>query len=248
MGHPLIHVGYAYEISSRTVAIEALGLAACFYDDLHKYIDDPSYTRPPSFKSKDPLEILQMLEKDERFDNLLSEPGEENIAILQEKHQDLIAEYWNAWDVSYQPEAQFEASQRAATALVVATHSPEKNYDFFLLHLLTTSHAVRILLPIVPPKFQVPLVRQWWLFTILGYTGQLRPHIDLSRIEDFPLGGQGWSFVDKMALTSSHAQDAHYVKGLRAMKNAAQTWGDKDEYYVKAAVKLAGEFSGWGYT
>jgi hypothetical protein len=26
LGHPLIHLGYAYELSSRTVAIEALGL------------------------------------------------------------------------------------------------------------------------------------------------------------------------------------------------------------------------------
>ncbi|TKA71499.1 hypothetical protein B0A55_06482, partial [Friedmanniomyces simplex] len=46
LGHPLIHLGYAQELSSRTVAIESLALAACFYNDWHVYLDDPKYTKP----------------------------------------------------------------------------------------------------------------------------------------------------------------------------------------------------------
>ena len=34
--------------------------------------------------------------------------------------------------------------------------------------------------------------------------------------------------------------------GLRAMKNAAETWGDDDQFYLKAALKLGTEFTGWG--
>jgi len=30
------------------------------------------------------------------------------------------------------------------------------------------------------------------------------------------------------------------------MENAADTWGDKSGYYLKAAVKFADEFNGWG--
>ena len=30
------------------------------------------------------------------------------------------------------------------------------------------------------------------------------------------------------------------------MKEAANTWGDGDEFYLKAAVKFAEEFDGWG--
>ena len=40
VAHPLIHLGYAYELQSKTVAIEALSLGACFYSSLHKYIDE----------------------------------------------------------------------------------------------------------------------------------------------------------------------------------------------------------------
>jgi hypothetical protein len=30
------------------------------------------------------------------------------------------------------------------------------------------------------------------------------------------------------------------------MQEAAKTWGDEDEYFLKAAVKLSEEFNGWG--
>lgn len=76
-----------------------------------------------------------------------------------------MLEHWNAWQVE-DPRAQFEESQKAAVALLVGTPRPggrEGKYDFFIVHLLTSSHAVRILLPLIPAKFQVPLVRQWWL-------------------------------------------------------------------------------------
>ncbi|KAI9662138.1 MAG: hypothetical protein M1831_002834 [Alyxoria varia] len=245
LAHPLIHLGYAHELSSRDVGLEALALTACFYNDLHKYLDDPSYTRPPTFKSKNLLEILAKVRSDDRFDGLFVQKGEENIDTVLEQREDALIDYWNAWDLGSNPKAQFEDSQRAATALVVATHDSLKRYDFFLMHLLTSSHAVRILLPIVPPKFQIPLVRQWWLFTLLAYTGQMRPKIETSLIEEYPLNGKNWKDVDQMALTSEHAQDAHYVKGLRSMKEAAATWGDKDDYFLKAAVKFGVEFDSW---
>lgn len=30
------------------------------------------------------------------------------------------------------------------------------------------------------------------------------------------------------------------------MKEAAHTWGDKENFYLKAAVKFADEFDSWG--
>ena len=212
----MIHLGYAHELSSRDVGIEALSLTACFYNDLHKYLDDPSYTRTPSFKSKNLLEILSKVRTDDRFDGLFSQRDTGNVDIVLEKREDALVDYWNAWDLGADPKAQFEDSQSVATALIVATHDSLKRYDFFLMHLLTSSHAVRILLPTVPPKFQIPLVRQWWLFTLLAYTGQMRPKIETSLIEDYPLDGKNWKDTDHLALTSEHAQDAHYVKGICA--------------------------------
>lgn len=248
VGHPLIHLGYAYEISSREVAMEALGLSTTCYNFLHKYIDDPSYSKAPSSPSSysgtsSPIEILHRLRDDKRFDT-----GSDSIDSIFENHEAAILEHWNAWQLP-NPRKQFEDSQYAAVALLTGTHGKDgrKDYDFFLVHILTTSHAIRILLPFLPAKFHVSMVRQWWLLTLAVYVMQQRQKIVVQSICDHDSKGRGWDWVDKQALEGKWALDAHFVKGLRAMKVAAETWGDGKEYYLKAAVKMVDEFEGWGF-
>ena len=246
VGHPLIHLGYAYELSSRELAMEALAMAATSYNHLHKYLDDPSYTKPSPKPSKSPLELLCRVQKDNRFEAVFSNPSSENLGLLFQNHEDLMLEYWNSWHIE-SPTEDFKASQMAAAALLVASRKPDgAPYDFFLVHVLTTSHAVRILLPLLPAKYHVPLVRQWWLLTLSVYIAQLRPEITLSSVTDYDLQARDWNWANKQAIESRHALDAHYVKGLRAMRTAAQTWGDDDQFYLKAAVRFGHEFDGWG--
>lgn len=183
---------------------------------------------------------------DQRFEGLFEQQGENNIELLFKRNEDAVLDHWNAWSIT-DPKEQFIESQKAATALLVATHrSGDTKFDFFLVHLLTTSHAVRILLPLLPARFQVALVRQWLLFTITVYVAQLRLPIKLGRIEGYHLEGKDWAFVEDRAINSKHATDAHFVKAIRAMKVAAETWGDNEKYYLKAAVKFAVEFDSWG--
>ncbi len=245
MGHPLIHLGYAYELSSRELAMEALGLATTSYNFLHEYLDDPSYSKLSTYSNSSPFEILQCVAGDKRFDKLFDHRGSSNLEPLFKDHEALVLEYWNSWRLP-NPKKQFEDSQHAAAALLVATHEPGSKYDFFQVHLLTTSHAVRILLPLIPAKFHVALVRQWWLLTLAVYIVQFRPEIKLNIITGYDPKGRGWEWVDKQAVEGKWALDAHYVKGLRAMKEAAQTWGDEERYFVKAAVRFGEEFDGWG--
>ena len=227
--------------------MEALGLATTSYNFLHKYLDDPSYTKPSTYSTSSPLEILQKISEDQRFDDLFDHQGADNIGSLFEKHEKAVLEHWNAWHLS-NPKKQFEDSQYAAAALLVATHEArsDKSYDFFLVHLLTTSHAVRILLPLIPAQFHISLVRQWWLITLAVYIAQLRPKILMESITNYVTDGREWTWVDKQAVESKWGMDAHFVKGLRAMKVAAETWGDGDRFYLKAACKFGDEFDGWG--
>jgi hypothetical protein len=178
---------------------------------------------------------------------------------LFQNHENLVLEHWNAWKID-DPKKQFQDSQEAAVALLVRTVLPGTHaYDFFMVHLLTSSHAVRILLPLTPKKFHVSLVRQWWLLTIAVYVCQLRPKID-DEIEVKP--DKGWKYVESKAVSGPWATDAHYVKGgypqirliflvltcsiaIRAMKEAAFTWGDVHERYLSAAVRFADDFDGW---
>ncbi|KAL8684628.1 MAG: hypothetical protein Q9224_006224 [Gallowayella concinna] len=117
LGHPLIHLGYAYELSSRELAMEALGMVSVSYNHMHKYLDDPAYTKPSTNPSKSPLELLCRLQKDHRFNSLFADPGSLNIETVFANHQDLLLEYWNAWQISH-PTEDFRASQIAATALL----------------------------------------------------------------------------------------------------------------------------------
>ncbi|KAL9099644.1 MAG: hypothetical protein Q9163_004885 [Psora crenata] len=253
LGHPLIHLGYAYELDDRELAMEALGLATTSYDFMHKYLDDPAYSKPPfacsRYSTTSPLEVLNRVRKDERFGDLGDYMGAGSIDALFKNHEGAILEHWNSWQLP-NPKKQFQDSQYAAVAVLVGSHGNDgsKEYDFFLVHLLTTSHAVRILLPLIPPKLHLTLVKQWWLLTIAVYVAQNRPEIDTGRFCNVETQLRGWDWVTKEAIEGKWALDAHFVKALRAMKVTAVTWGESNggEYYLKAAVKMCEEFNGWG--
>ncbi len=273
LGHPLIHLGYAYELNSREVAMEALGLAATNYNIMHKYLDDPKYSEQKETKVEqtgDPLDILARMHDDKRLDRLFSEPGYSNLEVLFSKHESIVLEYWNAWKIT-EPKKQFEQTQLAAVALLISaaqqtssssscspedhpapesqtSHHHQRKYDFFLVHVLTTSHSIRILLPHLPPKYHIPILRQWFLFTVAFYLCQLRPRIDIqSDILDYDIQDKDWEWVVQQALQGEHALDAHFVKGVRAIKVGADTWGDGEErFHLKAAVRFATDFAGWG--
>ncbi|KAL7627418.1 hypothetical protein AAE478_001611 [Parahypoxylon ruwenzoriense] len=247
LGHPLIHLAYAYEVDSREVAMEALGMAATQYNFLHKYIDDPSYAKPSPIKPATPTELLVKLSNDSRLDGSFRESGPDNIVPLFQKHEDIVMEYWNAW-VLDDPAKQFELSQEAAVALLVATvPRGAHSYNFFMCHILTASHAVRILLPFIPPEFRINLVRQWWLFAITVYIVELRPKIDPDYIQPGDVAGKQWNYVEDKAINGPYATDAHFVKCVRAIKEAARTWGDVHERYLGAAVRFADDFNGWAF-
>lgn len=225
--------------------MEALGLAATNYNFLHKYLEDPIYKKPSTYSTTSPLEILQRVRNDKRLDGLFEHKGSANIEPLLEHHEAVVLEHFNAWQIS-DPEKQFKDSQHAAAAVLVATYEAGGNaYDFFLMHTLSTSHAVRILLPLIPDEFHIPLVRQWWLLTLVVYIAQFRPNIDLEYVANYDLKGKDWEWVDKKAIESEWGSDAHYVKALRALKEAAKTWGDEEKFYLKAAARFAIEFASW---
>ncbi|KAM0446647.1 hypothetical protein ACHAPV_003071 [Trichoderma viride] len=243
LGHPIIHLGYAYEMDSKEIAMEALALVSVKYDFLHGYLDDSSYTRPSPLKSRAPLDLLIQLSKDDRFSK-----GEVQVGDMQKylkDHESAFLEYWNGWDIDDDPKKQFELSQEAAVALLVATVQPGTHaYNFFILHLLTTSHAVRVLLPFIPPQHHVTLVKAWWLFVLAVFSIKGRPLPDYDNIET-DLKGKNWKYVEDKGLNSPWSKDAHYIKAVRAIRDAARTWGDVHDRYLQAAVTFVDNFHGW---
>ena len=245
VGHPLIHLGYAFEMDNCEIAMEALGMYASEYCYYHKYSDDPSYTKPAPNPTSSIRELIDRLASDKRFDGLFDQPGGGNLHAIFNTHEALTLEYWNSWTIT-DPHKQFEESQEVAMQLLTHTLSKTHGYGFFLCHILTTSHAIRILLPYIPPKFQMTVVRQWWLLTVAVYIAQLRPAINEDAVKVLAEGSdKTWKYLEHKAITGDHRTDAHYVKAIRAMKEAASTWGDADRKYLSAAVGFADGFHGW---
>ncbi|PKS06530.1 hypothetical protein jhhlp_007278, partial [Lomentospora prolificans] len=249
LGHPLIHLGYAYEINSKELAIEALAMSSVQFSYFHKYLDNPRYTKPSSFSTYSLAELLEQVRGDDRFSNLFPKRQLGNIDLLFEKHEDLVLEYWNAWEIR-DPEKQLEECQETAVSLLVATVAPgTHSYNYLLVHVLTTSHAVRVLLPLIPARFHTILVRGWVLYTLSIFIALLRPQIDPDYVDPSSiLKGRHWTYVEQQALTSPWSADAHFVEAIRAIRTVAQTWGDVHERYLAAAVRFVDDFHGWTFT
>ncbi|KAK5946813.1 hypothetical protein PMZ80_000957 [Knufia obscura] len=258
LGHPLIHLGYAYELSSREVGMEALGLVATCYDPkLAALLEANSSTIPnnstantSTYSTSNLFEVFARVQSDKRLDSHFTKLGNDNLSRLLSDSSltKILVEHFNAWKIP-DPKAAFEQSQRLATTLLIST-SPEKpiyghGYDFFLLHVLTTSHAVRIILPFLPAEHHIVLLREWLLITLALYIAQLRPTVSVQQVKDYDLNGKTWNDLFMLALEGEHKFDEHYVKGIRAMKAAAVVWGDKDQFFEKAAGKFALEFEEW---
>ena len=255
LGHPLIHLGYAYELASREVGMEALGLVATCYDPklaalLEANITSTSNGSEHTQPTEDIFQVFAQTKADKRFDTDFSKLGDNNLSrLLSDKNLILMMlEHFNSWKI-VDPKHAFEQSQRFATALLIST-SPNApisghGYDFFLLHILTTSHAIRIIIPFIQAEYHITLLKEWFLITLSLYIAQLRPTVTAQQVKDFDLNGRKWDDAVKLALESEHKYDEHYVKGVRAMKEAAALWGDDDKFFEKAAVKFATEFEEW---
>ncbi|RDA95973.1 hypothetical protein CP533_5851 [Ophiocordyceps camponoti-saundersi (nom. inval.)] len=243
LGHPLVHLGYAYEMDCKEIAMEALGLACLQKDFLRKYLDDASFTRPSSFTSGSPMDLLVRMSEDEKFNQLPKSLHYDEMEAIFDKHQDLVMDYWNAWEID-DPVTQLRLSQEAAVFLLARPNAHA--YNFYFVHALTTSHAVRVLLPVIPPQHHVTLLREWWLLVIMIFIMKGRARPTLGSVDD-DIGSKDWAYVEKEALTSRWAKDAHYIKAIRAMRDAAKTWTDADGGYLKAAVTFVDGFDGWRY-
>ncbi|KAL1960726.1 hypothetical protein VTO42DRAFT_6556 [Malbranchea cinnamomea] len=259
VGHPLTHLGYAYEICSREVAMEALAMAATNYDIVHTYSDKfhPEQSSSPH-QVTSPLDLFERICKDTRLDHIFTAPGYANISILLNQHSSILTEYLKSLQIPKTGDLtpQFRFIQQAATALLFGTS--ENPSDFFFLHLLTSAHALRVLFSFVPVRHHLSLLRQWYLLAIAVYISQLRPAVNLDRIKSVDVQGKDWEWVRKRCMSSAQASDAHYIQGIRVLKEMGMTWSDYsrktgkeegweegEEFYLKAAVRLIENFEGW---
>ncbi|ANB14250.1 hypothetical protein AWJ20_5211 [Sugiyamaella lignohabitans] len=244
--HPLIHFGYAIEVDSPLIAIEALAMSCTEYNDLGKLLVDVVDSTPGS-KTTDPVQILQDIRNDTDFDNQLSKPFENKLPVLIKKFDSKIKHYSERLDVSNPKEVVLKLLH-AGTLILTTTHQVDKPvFDFFLLHILTSSHEMAeiILSPergelVFPERFHSLLVKQLWTITVILYISQLRPLIKpeilpemKEPIEDI------WKRAIEKTLSGPQKFDSHSLKAVRAMLAAELLTKDTTGVYARAASHFA---------
>lgn len=247
VGLPLIHLAYAFEMDSREIAMEALGLAATCHNDIYKSLEDPNHSKnEASYESKSIFAIIDLVREDKDLDGLFPTPGSDNLDTLFVSRNAVLLNHWKAWKID-NPIEQFRESQELAAALLVGTTAVDStgHYDLFFALNLATSHAVRVMLPFIPPQFQISLLRQWWLVCVGIYVAQLRPEIKMDQIRNYDLNGKDWEWVAGKAINGEFSTNVYFVKTTRALKELASTWGDSDSFFLKAAVRFVTEFKRW---
>ncbi|KUL87741.1 hypothetical protein ZTR_05876 [Talaromyces verruculosus] len=246
-GHPFIHLAYAYEFRSLEVASQALSQGCTEYNPLHTVIDQPPADNS-TYKTTSLPEVMERVRTDRRLDSLFEYPGFINLEVLRQKqHLDVVLEHWNAW-VVVNPLAQLEECCDLSVLLGLSNDDPKASFDFYNVHIMTVAHALRVLWHYFPAERLESILRQYALFSIMTYICQLRPKFDLAWIEKVPVNDCDWDWVVDTALAHKWKLDAHFFKVVRAPKVFEETFGHKDDFYLKAAVKYVTQFSGWdGY-
>ncbi|KAH1341065.1 hypothetical protein KXV68_000231 [Aspergillus fumigatus] len=247
LGHPFIHLAYAYEFRSKEVAAQALSQGCTEYNAMHTVLDQA----PPDtskYKTTSLAEVFEKVRQDPRLDDLFSEPGIANLDVLsQEQNIAVVLEHWNAWEIT-DLVAQFEECCDLAVVLALSNGNRRDSFDFFNAHIMTVAHALRVLWHYVPTDRRASILKQYALFGIMTYICQLRPRFSLDWIDAVEVDGRDWNWVVETALAHKWALDAHFFKVVRAPKVFQETFGRKDDFYLKAAIKYVTEFAGWkGY-
>ncbi|QMW44041.1 hypothetical protein G4B11_007411 [Aspergillus flavus] len=247
LGHPFIHLAYAFEFRSKEVATQALSQGCTEYNPLHYLLDQPS-PDTATYKTTSLSAVFENVRTDARLDGLFTEPGFANLEVLQKpRHLAVVLEHWNAWEV-IDPLRCFEECCDLSVLVALSNGNPHDSFDFYDAHIMTLAHALRVLWHYLPPQHRVSILRQYVLFGIMTYICQQRPIFGLKPIEAVKLSGRDWEWVLDTALPHKWALDVHFFKAIRAPKVFEETFGRKDNFYLKAAVKFVTEFRGWeGY-
>jgi hypothetical protein len=241
--HPLIHLAYAYELGCKETASEGLSLLCTDFSDFHQLVDHPQ-PEAASYRTSSLGEILDRVRHDPRFDGVVEHPGITNMGIVMQNCGAAVIEHWNAWEVT-DPLQQLEQFCDLSTVLSMTTSDAAQEFDFYIIHLMTGAHALRVLWSRFPPDRQAPMLREFAIFAIAIFICQQRPAFGIEPIEAVETKGRDWNWVKKTGITHPGRFDVHFFKVVRAPIAFKDTYGEKDGFYLKAAIKFLDEYRGW---
>eukprot|EP01113_Clastostelium_recurvatum_P021957 TRINITY_DN2608_c0_g1_i5.p1 TRINITY_DN2608_c0_g1~~TRINITY_DN2608_c0_g1_i5.p1 ORF type:complete len:249 (+),score=78.33 TRINITY_DN2608_c0_g1_i5:799-1545(+) len=219
---------------------------------------DPS--KQPSSRAR-VVGLLEAVRQDKEIDAILKWEDEDKIQKTVEKGGEKIRHYAAQYTIPHNQDdiAEYLEDIFTSALLVYATtcfdptdtSSSEIKLDFFLMHLLTSSLAVRTYLPYLPLPQAVLLLRAHCTSAIHYYISRGRPIMDIKRLQEYTpqstiFKDQSWDELKRLA--TSPKVELHVSKVIRALYIASQMYpkGEHASLWRQAAVLTLDQMLGLG--
>jgi hypothetical protein len=244
--HPIIHMGYAFELNNRLVACEALTMTAVCASSLNQ---TNTQLEPPINGEKKALEIIKAIRLDDRVPHF-DKPYEIDSVLM---HESLLLSYYNQWQMPVDLDKTIEELFDMAVYLYGATHKPDQiDFGFVLLHLVTGMDAIRKVQSYLDGSIIKRLLCAFFYLSIAIYISQRQPKVDEQLIDDYKVEEKNfnWNYVVDQTLHTKMAIEVHLVKVIRALKDAERDYGSKEGLYLTTAIKTVDNLnlrSNWDY-
>ncbi|KAI8136772.1 hypothetical protein BJV82DRAFT_638128 [Fennellomyces sp. T-0311] len=238
--HPLIHLGYAIEFDLPSVAAEALAMAACTEDNLVPIMhltEDSEITNG----TETIQDIMQKVATDPVFDGVVkySDPSKLDTLMSNANAVSKLREYAAQWKFK-DPESSLQELYVACLIVYAASGLREQGFklDFYLMHALTSIHAVYTLLPNLTPIQAELLLRAHLAESIAYYVSRGRPALRIDLLLSYKSPHQDtsenrWMNIINTALTM---EEVHMLKVIRALALGQVLYGGElDAAWANAA-------------
>lgn len=209
------------------------------------------------------LDIFQAVGHDSSFDTVLSASDDNRFSKVfsQPRAVDKINDYRNQWKLAKTWTTRKDLNARVkelfSTAVVChgATGFPEAKedenghgtqIDFFLMHALTSSYFIHILVPHLLPEEAASLLQAHFFSTLVHYVIVGRPQVKMDRLLEYV--SPNFKHIDAQKphkhwaqlLDATVDEEEHVIKAIRACAQAQILYKDDpnwfdDGLYLKAA-------------
>jgi len=168
---------------------------------------------------------------------------------LLEEHEDvLIRDYYHRWIVT---DANSAIQELVDLSVLLLATTDDNAFNSNFLPLVTAAYAAQVVIPHLPLRAREALVRSHFLLCLLTYITQGRPAVrpelvyGLDRYDQDWQVDRDWEFVRGRALGEKGEYiEADFIKVLRVLYECEKRYGNKENLYLNAAVKIASVHSG----
>ncbi|KZP16254.1 hypothetical protein FIBSPDRAFT_1047623 [Athelia psychrophila] len=276
--HPFIQTGYAAEFGNDPMIALGLAMAAMTDPFIPALFDFDAAQTTQSTSSLSLFEIIRRVYDSETLQPVM--PYDNHIPFNQrikdatsggrvEAIHELVAQWFSADEGISQLEHKHEELIWLATLLFAGSGRPGRKprFDFFLMHILTSSLFIPSLLAIVPaPALKVKLLKAYLAVAIfilitrgrpridaelmMSYTATPAPPTSTTHNRKFPpspsavgdpndkVTANPWDVIVPCVM---HAPDSHIVKSIRALYFASQRFGHTAAGDVPGALDKDGK-------